>query len=223
MLFNPVFTEEAYNLHLQFLDNSEGEKLNLRDANLQCTDLQGADLRRADLQGTDLRGADLRGADLRGARLQGTDLRGARLQGTDLRRASLQGADLQGAYLRVADLRGARLQDADLQGTNLQDADLQGTDLRDADLRDADLRDTDLRNSIGNCKEIKSLQFGTYLVVLYLDKISIGCQTHTREEWFNFDDLTISKMDTNALDWWKVYKPILQMICEANPAVEEKK
>jgi hypothetical protein len=30
-------------------------------------------------------------------------------------------------------------------------------------------------------------------------------------------------MDTNALDWWKVHKPILQMICEANPAVEEKK
>ena len=86
--------------HKDWLEGeSDGERANLRDADLRC-----ADLRRAELQGADLRGANLRGADLRRADLQG---------------ASLRGADLQGANLRDADLRGADLRDADLQGANL--------------------------------------------------------------------------------------------------------
>ena len=52
----------------------EGEKADLRGA-----DLQGADLREADLRWAHLRGADLRGADLRWANLRGADLRGANL------------------------------------------------------------------------------------------------------------------------------------------------
>ena len=52
----------------------EGEKADLRGA-----DLQGADLREADLRWANLRGADLRGADLRWANLRGADLRGANL------------------------------------------------------------------------------------------------------------------------------------------------
>ena len=75
---------------------------------------EGANLREADLQGTDLFGANLQGADL-----QGADLWGANLQGADLRRANLQGADL-----RRADLRRANLQGADLRGANLWKADL---------------------------------------------------------------------------------------------------
>ena len=52
----------------------DGERADLRGA-----DLSGADLRGADLSGADLRGADLRGADLRGAYLREADLRGANL------------------------------------------------------------------------------------------------------------------------------------------------
>ena len=70
----------------------------------QRADLRGANLRRADLQGADLRGADLRGADLRWADLRGANLRGADLRGANLRWADLRGANLRGADLRWADL-----------------------------------------------------------------------------------------------------------------------
>ena len=39
--------------------------------------------------------------------------------------------------------------------------------------------------------------------------MAIGCQQHTIEEWKNFDDEVISKMDSNALEWWSRYKTVL--------------
>ena len=45
--------------------------------------------------------------------------------------------------------------------------------------------------------------------------IKIGCQYHAKKAWFNFTDKEIEKMDgQHAVDWWKVWKPILQQICE---------
>ena len=60
--------------HKLWLENDkEGERANLRGA-----DLYGANLRGADLYGADLRGANLRGADLREANLCEANLRGAK-------------------------------------------------------------------------------------------------------------------------------------------------
>ena len=70
---------------------------------------------RADLRGADLRDANLRGANLRGANLRGANLSDANLRCADLRGANLRGADLRGANLRGADLRGADMYDADLR------------------------------------------------------------------------------------------------------------
>ena len=93
---------------LWLIDDPEGQRADLRGANLWGADLRRADLRGADLQRADLRGADLWGADLWGADLRGADLRGANLWGADLRRADLWGANLWGADLRRADLWGAK-------------------------------------------------------------------------------------------------------------------
>jgi hypothetical protein len=68
-----------------------------------------ADLRNADLSDADLRGAKLHNADLRNADLSDADLRGAYLCDADLRGANLCGADLCGANLCGANLRGADL------------------------------------------------------------------------------------------------------------------
>lgn len=54
---------------------------------------------RADLRGAELSRASLRGADLRGADLRGAELSEAELRMAELSRASLNGADLRGADL----------------------------------------------------------------------------------------------------------------------------
>lgn len=86
--------------HKAWLSNEpDGERANLREADLRWTDLRGTDLSVADLRWADLRGTDLSGTNLRWADLRGTNLRGTNLHGTDLSVADLQGVDLRGADL----------------------------------------------------------------------------------------------------------------------------
>ena len=142
------------------------------------------------------------------ANLRGANLRGADLHGADLRLADLSGANLRGANLRGADLHGADLRLADLSGANL----------RGANLRGADLHGADLRGAIGEMRSLRSFQIEEYQISYTDTVLNIGCQSHTIEEWKNFDDETIREMDTKALDWWKKWKPIIMQIIEISPA-----
>ncbi len=57
--------KEVLEKHKKWLNNEpDGERANLRGADLQRANLRGANLQGADLQRTDLRGADLQGTDL---------------------------------------------------------------------------------------------------------------------------------------------------------------
>ncbi|MDO7414411.1 pentapeptide repeat-containing protein [Acinetobacter baumannii] len=151
-------------------------------------------------------GADLYGAELYGADLRGADLRGAELYGADLRGAELYGADLRGA-----DLRGAELYGADLRGAELYGADLRGADLRGADLRGA--------------KAAPLIVYGLrwYVIISGLGKMRIGCQEHSVEDWKSFDDARITRMDSEALEFWNQHKSMLLNMCDSyvHPVQEE--
>ena len=107
----------------------------------------------------------------------------------------LSGADLAGVDLSYLDLTGANLSSADLTNANMYGANLSGANLRDA---------------IGNGKEIKTLQTEFYIVVMTKDVMHIGCERYSYNEWFNFTDDQIAKMDRNALKFWNKYKLILR-------------
>ena len=121
------------------------------------------------------------------------------------------------ANLRDATLSGANLRDADLRWANLSGANLRGADLRWAYLSGADLRGANLL-CIGNMRNIKTIQADRWAVGYTHDTMQIGCQRHAIAEWFEFSDAYISSMDDDALDWWRVWKPILQSIIAASPA-----
>jgi hypothetical protein len=183
----------------------------LRDANLCGADLRNANLCGADLQDADLRDANLCGADLRNANLYGADLQDANLRGVDLQDANLRGVDLYGADLRNANLCGADLQDAELYGANLYGANLDGANLDGANLGD----------NIGNCVDVHSMQLPVWCVTRTQTYMQIGCQRHKIDNWFTFDDDTIAAMHPEALEWWRVYKPLILLwvqTCPARPA-----
>ena len=139
--------------------------------------------------------------------------------------------DLHGKWLRDeeggkrADLRYAILTDAILTDANLRGADLRYAILTDADLRGANLRGAiliDIRSlwgTIGNMAEIKSIQADTWPVTYTATHMQIGCQLHPLGDWWAFDDKQIGGMDSNALEWWRAWKPLLQAITTATPAV----
>ena len=138
-------------------------------------------------------------------------------------RADLQNADLQNADLRNSNLQNANLQNADLRFADLRFADLYNADLLNADLLNSNLQNSNLRfavlyNACGNSLHLKSIQNDKYNICYTSEVMQIGCEQHTIKAWFKFDDKTISDMDTGALEWWKVWKPILKKIIKVSPA-----
>ena len=134
----------------------------------------------------------------------------ADLRGADLRGANLDGADLDGANLRGANLCGADLRDANLYCADLRGANLDGADLCGADLDGEKLVKTPLQ--LNNLKWF----------VLISDKyLRIGCQRYTIEEWRNFSDEEIVKMDFGALKFWRQWKVLLLAMCDAHNKREE--
>ncbi|MBJ2290727.1 pentapeptide repeat-containing protein [Pseudomonas sp. MF5691] len=125
-------------------------------------------------------------------------------------RANLSGANLSGANLSGANLRDANLRGANLRGANLRDANLSGANLSEV---------RELWGASGNCREVKAIQCEYWPVTYTAEHMQIGCQLHTLTEWWAFSDDEIGSMDSKALDWWKVWKPILQNIITLAPAV----
>jgi hypothetical protein len=208
-----VKDKEAGNM-IQIKHRSTGKVIKEVDA----TSLMDADLGGADLRGADLNRADLFCADLRGASLFCADLQAADLWGADLRGASLFCADLCGADLRCANLQDTNLQDADLCGADLryahlQRAKLQYTNLQDTNLQDTNFQDADLRWVLGDGKRIKTT-IDRYRIIIMPEYgvMAIGCEQHSIAKWMNFSDKEINKMDTNALQWWKEWKPRIQQL-----------
>ena len=161
-----------------------------------------ADLSHANLSKADLSDADLHCANLSNANLSSVDLRYANLSRTDLRHANLHCANLGCADLRHADLGYANLRDADLSYADLGYADLSGANLL----------------ATGNMVNVKSVQADTWRIAYTHDILQIGCRRHPIAKWWAFDDEEIERMDSQALEWWAVWKPILQAMIAASPA-----
>jgi uncharacterized protein YjbI with pentapeptide repeats len=87
----------------------------------------------------------------------------------------------------------------------------------EANLSGANLSGANLRQSIGNNKEIKTVQLGTWLTVLTKDVMAIGNQQHPIADWMSFEDVRIAEMDEKVLAWWKTNKPIIELIIKNFP------
>jgi hypothetical protein len=172
-------------------------------------DLRYADLRYVNLRNVNLSNADLRNVNLSNADLSNTDLSNADLSNAALSDTNLRYANLSDAILSDVDLSDANLRYVNLRYANLSDANLSDANLKNADLRYANLRNVDLDGCVGNGREIQSIQTPKYLINITKDDIQIGCKRHTIKAWLSFSDDVIQDMDRGALDWWKMYKPIL--------------
>ena len=135
----------------------------------------------------------------------------------NLRYANFSFADLSSADLNSADLSYADLRSADLSYADLSYADLRSADLSYADLRSANLSYADLRSANLSFADICVLQTNIWTCYIQNEHIRIGRQHHTVSEWANFSDNKISQMHIHALDWWKVWKPIIMDIQKTIP------
>jgi len=210
-----LFSLETNSLQLA-VEAGVKAKADLRGADLRGANLRGADLRGANFWEADLRGADLRRANLREAYLRDADVMGANLRAADLREADLWGANFMGANLRIADLRGADLMREDLWDANLRRADLRGVNLKGADLRGADLKGAYLRDEITIDRNPIQISGAYWDIIIWDEHMQIGCEFYSLNDWFNFNDARINRMDQGALTFWQQWKESLMQICIAD-------
>ena len=112
--------KKVIELHVKWLnDESDGERANLKGANLSWANLEEANLSWANLSWANLKGANLSWANLEWANLEGANLSWANLKGANLEGANLSWANLEGANLEEANLSWANLKGANLKGANL--------------------------------------------------------------------------------------------------------
>ena len=111
---------------------------------------------------------------------------------------------LQAALKNGANLYGANLEGANLRGANLYSANLEGADLEGEKLTKTPL-------------QLNNLKWPVLISDKYL---RIGCQRFTIEEWKNFDDAAIVKMDFTALKFWRNWKAPIIALCDAHTTAE---
>ena len=101
------------------------------------------------------------------------------------------------------------LQAALKNGANLRCANLYSANLRGANLEGEKLTKTPL--------QLNNLKWPVLISDKYL---RIGCQRFTIEEWKNFDDAAIVKMDFAALKFWRKWKAPIIALCDAHNTAE---
>jgi len=122
-----------------YKNETENQKLDLHNTNLQTADLREAILKGALLYEGNLQRANLQRANLQAAVLDEANLQFAILWEANLQKAGLLVADLQWANFEEAELQGAFLYRAKLQGAKFFETNLEGADLSEANLNGADL------------------------------------------------------------------------------------
>lgn len=172
---------------------------------------ESVDLSCADFSNEDLQGVNFSGSKLVGANFIGADLDMANFSNANLKKAKFNNADLCEARFRSADLTKASL-----DYTHLGYADFSNATLRSVTTKGANFEDSDLIKIEG------SETTHNYEILITPTHIKIGCQFHSIEKWFAFDDTEIEDLDPmlNPLKFWRVWKPILEQIAAANGYVE---
>ena len=64
-------------------------------------------------------------------------------------------------------------------------------------------------------EDCKNIIGEKYNITILPELLEIGCQMHSKKEWWNFTDREILAMDgRKGLLWWKKWKPVLMTVCE---------
>ena len=105
------------------------------------------------------------------------------------------------------------------QGANLRDANLWDANLEGANLWGANLWGANLRGAKNAPVIINGLRWMVYINGAGM--MRIGCQNHSVERWKGFSDELISRMDSDALEFWNKYKVMLLAVCDTHIHKEE--
>jgi hypothetical protein len=212
MKFDSIITNKVYEEHNNYLDNLPDNLIdNLRYTNNPKHGKRMV-IRDTKFFRLDMSDANLSDADFTDSVMINSTLISTHLSYTTLTRTDLSWSKFNGSFIGCVDFAGAKLYGSDFMNCTIYHTDFIGADLRYSDFTDSDITWSDftgakLNNCKGDGKIIRNFDNSLrYRITNYKDIMAIGCQQHTIEQWFNFTDNQIEKMDKNALEWWNTHK-----------------
>lgn len=129
-------------------------EVNLKGANLICTNLFEANLERSNIESGSLINVSLIHAYIKEANLSRATLIRTNLRSANLRQACLNGSTLYGTDFSWADLSGADFSNAILRGVNFSKTNLSNTNFSEAELRSINFDGSYLSGSIFKSSEM---------------------------------------------------------------------
>jgi len=196
------------------------------------------------LIGINLSGATMEHCKLRGCKLVDCSLVGARLRECELTHCEFVRCQLEDATLTECSISSCRVADSDLshtvwQGCLLEDVCFYRIQLAVAQVNDCELiavrfiecgldgskfdNQCRLCDVTGDGHVIRNLQLPRWSVVIYHDRMQIGCRNHTIQAWRHFTDDQITSMDSGlrAITWWREHHQLIfdyiGLVCENKP------
>lgn len=191
----------------------------LREYNLVGVNLAGANLCGADMSCMDLAGANFTGAQMTGVKLMGANLEGAKLVNVNMNGATLNHARCIRANLSGATLCGVTAIDVNFTRVNAEFVDFRDSDFTDSSFFGANLRATDFRNTThvrATWPKKTNLIYGEryFIMVSNGDWVRAGCQSYSAEDWRQFSEKDIHKMDiVYALKYYPRLLDIIDFYC----------
>jgi hypothetical protein len=225
-------------LHKEWLENNatRGKRLELSGIDFRGINLINLPLRCAVLRNANFEGCSMTNSDFKSTDLTGASFAGSYCIGTDFSRTTLTNANFDGAYLVRANFRNAYSENADFTSANLTDSDLRCAEFIDADFTsanltralfcEANLTRTNLEGvhlcaTIGNSREIRTIQTDPWTITYTDTDMAIGCKQRSIKEWMSFDRGQIAEMDFEAVRWWELWKPIITQSLATSGRIKE--
>ena len=133
------------------------------------------------------------------------------------------GGNFWGGDFRGGDFCDGNFLGGDFRGGNFCGGDFYGGDFCGGNFRSGNFRSGNFRggnflsgNFLGTKISRKPITiYGLpWVVIIAQNKMAIGCQAHSLDTWKKFSDIDISKMSSDALEFWKINKTFLISVCE---------
>jgi uncharacterized protein YjbI with pentapeptide repeats len=204
-------------------DGKEGVR-----ANFSNVDLTEQDFSDKNLQHTTFNNVNLTNTNFEGTNLNSTLFEDCTCEYTYFNDATLIGASFYDSELHFTDFREIigwglsfhrnQFFHVSFNGAVLEDSSFDEQNLFKTYFTDANLKNISLRETIGNAREIKSGQLDQWNFAYTVEMLHIGWENHPIEQWWEFTDADIAKMEDLTPCWWERWKNILKMIIETSPA-----
>lgn len=197
--------------------------------NLPNATFNDADLTKTTLNQCHAHGASFVRAKMAHAWIGNSELTFTAFDRAEMSHVSIRGVNYTGARFNSASLRHADLSDVVLKGTSLYDVDAHGLSAKGCaflclvDTKASDIRGLDAAmfyRCVSDKEIIRTMHGLRWPVNVWGNRMSIGCQMHTLEAWYSFDDATINAMHGEALSWWTTHKAFIRQFIDLTKPAE---